>query len=149
MSQEITVNTNNQAFINTDTTKTFVWNNRYQQGLGNITNSTYDDVTYLEGTVLGRIASSQKLVPMKSGASDGSQFPVGILKDNITVAAGATYTSAIWFCHQGDVDVNKIKLQGSDTLATVVSLKSIRDRIASDAGINLVGGTSLVNFDHV
>ena len=130
---------------NIDTSKTFGAGLR--TATGNYTNSGYDDDVLAEGTVMGRISATGLLTPLTSGASDGSQFPVGILLTDYTVEGGDTIELTIAVA--GDVDENKIVLQGSDTLDTVISGRRIRDRIGSDTvGIKLVGGTQLTGFDN-
>lgn len=149
MSQTIPVNTNNQAFVNTDTTKIFVFNNRYTDVAYEGENSTYDDVTIPAGTLMGKISASQLAVPLASGASDGSQYPVGILAEDITIAAGDTVEKDISICVAGDVEESKIVLDGSDTLDTVISGRSIRDRIGADTvGIKLVAAVQMTSFDN-
>lgn len=135
----------NPRITNFDTTKTFVWNPRTTTGT--YENSTYDDVTLLQGTLMGRVASTGMLVPLTSGASNGSQFPVGILLAD-TVIEGSS-EKQITIAVSGDVDESKIILEGSDTLNTVISGRTIRDRIGSDTvGIKLVGGDQLTGFDN-
>lgn len=142
MSVENVLSTNNQLITNYDTTKIFVWNNEYETGT--FVAGAYDDV--VPGTVVGRIAASAKLVPLDSSASDGSQFPVGILVDQ--VAAGDERTATI--CIAGDVNEGSIVFyNGTDTLSTVVSSRILRDRIAADTkGIRIVPTTELSEFDN-
>lgn len=45
-------------------------------------------LTYAKGTLLGRITASGKLTKYTSGALDGSDVPVAVLRDAITLAAG-------------------------------------------------------------
>lgn len=149
MSQTTANITNNQAQVNTDTAKIFVWNNRFTEAAINYENSTYDDITWPAGTVMGRIASTNKVVPLTSAASDGSQFPVGILAQDVTIEAGDTLAQNVTICVEGDVNENLIDLQGSDTLATVISARTIRDRIGADTvGIKLVATTEMTSFDN-
>jgi hypothetical protein len=144
-SNNIDLRTNNQAIIQTDTRKTFLWENRW--ATGTYTNSTGSDVVLREGTLLGRISSTQKLVPLASGASDGSQYPVGILGCDVSVANGDSKT--LTFCTYGDVAEEMVVLSGSDTLSTVISGRSIRDRIGADTvGIRLVAATEMTNYDN-
>jgi hypothetical protein len=96
---------------------------------------------------MGRISASQKLVPLASGASNGSQFPVGILADDYTVDYGESANVTI--CIGGDVAEELVTLNGTDTLATVISSRSIRDRIAADTlGIKLVLGEQMTAYDN-
>lgn len=143
-----TVNENNgqQAIITTDTRKIFVWNNRFESAKYN--NSTYDDVTLKAGQVMGRIAASAYIVPLTSGASDGSQFPVGILAEDVTVEGGDIQDVNI--CVAGDVAADLLFFSGTDNLNTVVSDRRLVDRIGSDTvGIKLVGGDSMTNYDNL
>jgi hypothetical protein len=150
MSQSISNRTSNQAFITTDTSKIFLRDKRFEQGTFDYTNSTYDDVTIYAGTLLGRIAATNKLVVLTSAASNGSQFPVGILAQDITVEAGDSYSDTVNMCVAGDVAVERLIFQGSDTLNTVVSTRTLRDRIGADTvGVKLVSATELTEYDNL
>lgn len=139
------LNTGQQAITNVDTSKIFIWNNRFENG--QFTNATGSPITLLAGTLLGRIAATLKVAPLTSGATDGSQFPVGVLNETHTIEAGDTVTLA--YCVAGDVAKEMVILQGSDTLSTVVSLKTIGDRVGSDTvGIKLVATDELTGFDN-
>lgn len=143
--QTVSLNTGNQAIIKTDTAKIFLWNNRYESA--DYTNGGGAPVVLPKGTVMGRINATGKVAPLTSAAVDGSQFPCGILNEDWTVAAGATQN--VSFCVAGDVAEEKVILQGADTLATVVTGRTLRDRIASDTvGIKLVAGTELTGYDN-
>jgi Bacteriophage lambda head decoration protein D len=134
-----------QLTTNYDTSKIFIWNNRYETGT--YTNPTGAEVSLLAGTLMGRVATTQKLKPCVSSASDGSQFPVGILADDYAVDYGESATVTI--CISGDVAEGKVILGGSDTLSTVVSSRSLRDRIAADTmGIKLVSSTEMTAEDN-
>jgi hypothetical protein len=147
-SQTTPVNTNSQMTVNTDLSKIFLWNNRYDKA--QYTNGTGAAVTLLAGTVLGRITASGKLLPLKSAPAigeEGSEIPLGILAHDVTVANGATVDLS--YCVAGDVAQEKIILQGADTLDTVISARRIRDRITGDTmGIKLVSGTEMTAFDN-
>lgn len=144
-SQTIVLNTGQQAIIDTDLSRIFLWENRYSKG--NYTNSTYDDLQINAGTLLGRVAATQELLPHDSSATDGSQFPVGVLSETTTVAAGDTKELA--FCNYGDVAEEKVLLASGDTLSTLIDDRSIRDRIAADTvGIRLVPGVEMTAFDN-
>lgn len=125
-------------FVEFDLGKIFVRDNRY--GKGNYTNSTYDTEELEAGTVLGRVASTGKIAKYDAGASDGTQYPIGVLADNYSIEEGETKELA--YCNAGDVVEDKLIFQGSDDLDTVVSGKTVRDRIGSDTvGIQLVSST--------
>ena len=144
-SNTIALNNGQQAIVNFDTSKIFVWGNRYEKASYN--NSTYDTVELAAGTLMGRIATTQKIVPLASGASDGSQHVVGILAQDASVEEGDTVD--LYICVAGDVVESKVVLDGSDTMSTVISGRSIRDKIAGDAvGLKLVGGDELTAYDN-
>lgn len=137
----------NQRTTNYDTSKIFIWNNRYESGTYTNPSTTGAEVTLAKGTLMGRVSGTQKLLPLASGASDGSQFPVGILADDYTV--DYLESANVFICVAGDVAEEKVILSGSDTLSTVISSRSIRDRIAADTvGINLVAGQAQDGYDN-
>lgn len=132
-----------QMTITTDLSKIFLWNNRYDQA----DYTAAADITLPAGTLLGRIQATGKVVPLASAAIDGSQFPVGILAQDTFVANGATVS--LTYCVAGDVAAGKVIYGGTDTGETVVSARSLKDRIASDTvGIKLVNSTSNSDFDN-
>lgn len=136
----------NPQINNYDTSKIFVRDNEFQTAT--YTNPESDDVTLLKGTVMGRISASNKILPLESNASDGSQFPIGILADDYVV--DYTESATLTFCKAGDVVQSKIIFaNGTDTVATVVSGRTLGDRIQGDSlGINLVGGDQLTAQDN-
>lgn len=140
------VNTGNQLQTNYDVSKIFIGENRTRTD--NYTNSTGGAITLKAGTLMGRISSSALLLPCKSDAVDGSQFPVGVLVEDFTVANGASQPLPI--CIYGDVAEEKIiLLKSGDTLNTVISGRTIRDRIGADTvGIRLIATTELTGYDN-
>ncbi len=142
--QEV-VRTSNQLFTNYDTRKIFIWNNSYQKGM--LSNGSGASVDFQAGTLLGRVSANGNLVALASGATDGSNLPVGILAQDITIADGAT--AEVQYCVSGEVDQNEFIFDGTDTLDTVVTGKRLVDRIASDtAGIILRTADNLTEFDN-
>lgn len=143
--QNIVLNTGRALFVNTDTSKIFLWNNRYQPYPYN--NSAYDAVTIPAGTVMGTVSATGWVKPLASGASDGSQFPVGILAEDYTVDGGDLINVSI--CVAGDVAADQLVFQGSDNLDTTVSSRRLRDRIGSDTvGVKLVTTTEMTKEDN-
>jgi hypothetical protein len=138
--------TSNQAQFDYDISKIFIWSNRYEEGTLN--NASGGVLDYLPGTVLGRIAATGKLVPCTSGATDGSQVPVGVLKTMVSqLADGAD--ALVNICISGDVAEEKLILDGSDTLDTDYNGRILRDRLAGDTmGIKAIEGTDLTGFDN-
>lgn len=128
-----------------DVKKIFIWDNKYSNGV--LTNSTYDPITYPAGLVLGRVASTGEVVPLESGASDGSQYPVGILSAEVTIEGGDS--REVPFCVAGDVAEEMIVLTVPDTLDTIIEGKRLRDRIGSDTvGVKLRLGTDQTGYDN-
>lgn len=146
MSQETTSNTENQRFTNNSNPKLTVWNPRTITA--DYTNSSYDEAVFVKGTVFGRKASTGKILPLNSAATDGSQYPVGVLLQDATIEEGDSKTLTLVV--EGDIPESLIVLPtDGDTLDTVVESKTIRDRIGSDTvGIKLVGGVDLTNYDN-
>jgi hypothetical protein len=143
----VVLNNGQQAIINTDLSKIFVWNNRYESALFN--NPAYDPVTIPAGTLMGRVAATGWIKEFSASASDGTQFVVGVLADDYTVEDGELKTVVI--CTAGDVVESQIILQSPDTMNTTVTGRSrrVRDCIASDpVGIKLVGGTEHTYYDN-
>jgi hypothetical protein len=144
-SQTTALNNGQQAIIHTDVSKIFLWNNRYENALYN--NSAYGSVTLTAGTLMGRVSATGWVKPLASGAADGSQFPVGVLANDITVDGGDLVTVAI--CVAGDVAEEQIILQGTDTMETTISSRRLRDRIGADTvGIKLVQSTEMTGYDN-
>lgn len=139
-------NNGQQANFKRDLSKIFLFANRYESG--NYTNGTGSEKTLLAGTVMGRIHASGLLLPLESDATDGSQLPIGVLAANYTVANGAT--QAVSICVAGDVEESQLVFEnGTDTLATVVTARRLRDRMAADTlGIKLLASDELTDFDN-
>jgi len=139
--------TRNQITGDYNYQNTFLFENRFLNGQ-TILNNTGAEITVVEGTVLGRIAASRKLVPLDPAGVDGSQYPVGIYMGSDLVLADAgedVCTIGI----AGGVNENAITFLVTATLDTVIELKTVRDRIASDtAGIILVLNDELSNYDN-
>lgn len=147
-SASIRINTGQQITTDYDLSKIFLWNNRYEND-SYVNNSGYSTIDLLAGTVMGRIASTGVLVPCLASAVDGSQFPIGILaQDVIGLPSGSTKQCAI--CVAGDVAAGKVIFKYGDNLETVVSGRRFRDRIQSDSvGIKLVfNSTEMTDFDN-
>lgn len=144
---EITTRNATDNFIAADSQRgaTFVGNNEFE--VGTLLNASGASKTFEIGTLLGRIAATNQLVPCASAAIDGSALPVGILAEEVTLADDGT--ASVNFAISGDVAASALILDGGDTLATVVSLKTIGDRIKGDTkGIRLVTVTEGAFFDN-
>ena len=128
-----------------DNSKLLIFNNSFTKG--NVNNSTYDDVVLAVGTLMGRISATGLLTPLKSGASDGSQVPVGVLAGGFTIEDGTT--KEVTLVVSGEIDESKIVFDGSDTLETVISGRRLKDMIAGDTvGLILKSVNELSEFDN-
>ena len=141
-----TLNTENQLNTNYEQYAIFLADNDYAPR--NYTNGTGSEITLAAGTVMGIISATDILLPLESDAVDNSQYPVGILTQDVTVANGAS--KVLSSCVGGEVNENRLVFQnGTDTLATVVDGKTLRDRIAGDTlGILLTPTEDLSEFDN-
>lgn len=140
------LNNGQQSINNYDTSKIFIWRNRFKTV--NYVNGTPGEITLLPGTVMGRVNATGKVDALQSSAADGSQYPLGILAQTVTLAAGANADVSI--CDEGDVDEDKVVfIDDYDTLDTIVDGRLIRDRINSDTvGVRLVSSTELTGYDN-
>lgn len=143
-SQVVTNNTGNQMFIRTENTKMFVGNNRYEKAGWN--NATYDPIVIPQGTVVGRVSASGLIKAFSAAANDGSQYPIGIVYESVTIEEGTT--EEVYFCVAGDVVADKVVLPGGTTLDSTVANaggRRVRDLIGAESvGIKLV----TQNFDN-
>ena len=145
-SSSIAVQTNSQLTVTFDSSKTFIRNNDYKSA--DYTNNSGAAITLNGGAIMGRIAATGKVVPLSSAATDGSQYPVGILATDYLVANGATVN--VRFCIKGSVVKSKVLFDGADTMATIIEDKTLEDRIASDTvGILLIESTENTEYDNV
>jgi hypothetical protein len=104
--------------------------------------------TVVKGTVMGIVAGTQKLVPCKSTAIDGSQIPVRILLDSLEDIAIAGTVDQLLTAQGGIFRRDKIVFQnGTDTLATTATdaggvVKTMEDWLTQNM-------TSITRFDPV
>lgn len=134
--------TRNQITNAYDFSKIFLFDNKYQTIT--LVNATGAAVEYLIGTLIGVVTSTYQ--KYASGTSHISM--IGILAETVSVPANDSLDVQV--CIGGKVAAEKILLQGSDTLDTVVAYKSIRNRLASDTlGIELAATDELTAADNV
>lgn len=141
----------NKAVINTDVSKIFIRDNRYQKG-NHLNNGNYDPLTLSAGTLMGRIGNSGYLVPLFTLAGDGSQFPVGILAHDVEIDSGET--KEITIVDMGDVVEDKVILfytarnpAAGESLDTVVSNRRLRDHLQAQ-GIKLITAIEMTDYDN-
>jgi hypothetical protein len=131
----------NQITFDYDYTKLFLFDNKYRNV--SIANATGAVLSLKAGTVIGAVGVTYGVY--KSGTAN--QLPVGVLAENIDIANGDTVSVSI--CVSGRIAESQLVLDGTDTLSTIVSNRSIRDRLASDTlGIELAGGDELTKIDN-
>lgn len=143
-SQNVVLNTGQQAIINTDRSKIFLWNHRSQPEVYN--NGTYDDSTIVAGTVMGRVTATGKVRAFQSDAVDGSQIPVGVLMEDYTVGEGLD--QQVFIAVMGDVSTSQLVFKKvGDTVNTVVSSRQVRDHMQAQ-GLKLIASTQMTDFDN-
>lgn len=125
----VTFNNGRQMQVNTNLAKLFPFGSEDRQSYS-YTNSTYDPINLPAGTVMGVVTATGKSKPLTSAATDGSQYPVGILAEDYTIEEGDTVSLSI--CVKGQVRQDMILLQGGDSLSTQILGKRIFERIGSD-----------------
>lgn len=140
------LNNGQQAIFQYNTEKIFLGSNRYKTF--DLNNASGASKTFPAGLVMGQIAATGKIVPCVSTANDGSQYPIGILNQDITLANGAD--ANVQVCTSGDVNINAILFDNVyDSLTTVISGQTFQRRIGTDTvGVNLMAETELTEPDN-
>jgi hypothetical protein len=136
-------NNGSQQTTNYDISKIFIWDNRYADEI--YYNAEADTVQLVPGTVLGRITASNKVVPLDAGASDGSQFPCGVLKSDYEVET--LEDQEISMCISGDIAENKLVFNAYDDLDTVVDGRTIKDHLRL-MGIRPIPSDEQTDYDN-
>lgn len=137
----------NQAFFDRQLSNLLILNNAFLKGdYANISGALE---TVAVGQIMGRVAATQKLVVCKSAATDGSQYPAAVAVQALEDIAIAGTVDNIAPCNYGKINVNALVFDGSDTLATLVDGKSMRDHlIANTRGLELVDVLENTDFDN-
>lgn len=135
--------TGNSLITNYDVSKIFLRDNKYQTG--SYTNDDYTSVALSAGTLMGRVATTDKLVELFTDNADGSQYPVGVLAHDVTVDEGDTKQLTI--CVSGEMAAEKLILNSGDTIEAVVDDRRLKDWI-KDMGIFLIAGDELSEYDN-
>lgn len=142
-----------QLITNFDTTKLFLGNNFFENG--SYKNTTAGEVTLVAGTLLGKrnavVVDSTNvvgnLVPHLAADTEGGAIAVGILAQDLVVAAGATVTG-VRYCIKGEFDLSKLVLGGANTLATLISGKTIKEQIIAETQLIGVTVSQLTALDN-
>ena len=137
--------TRNQLITDFDLSKIFIFDNRFEQV--DLKNTSGGEKTFKAGTLLGRVSATLELDTVKSAAADGSETPFGILAEEITLADAEVKEVNVGI--SGDVAIEKVILDGADTLDTLIDGRPIRDKINADTmGIKLTPTDELTDFDN-
>lgn len=113
--------------------------------LGGITSATAVDLA--KGTMISRIPTTGKFAIMKSASEDGTQYPVGVLAEDVSLEAATEKNINV--VKSGIVDASGLVFNGADTIASVVDSRQYLDLIPSmTVGIELVSIDQLTNFDN-
>jgi hypothetical protein len=132
--------TNNQLFTQYDISKIFLFENRYRK----VNIASTPELALTAGMIIGVVGVTHGVY--KSGTSN--MLPVGILAESVTIPAASNLTVTI--CNAGKIAEEKVTLDGTDTLATIVSNRSIRDMLISNTmGIELVTTNELTADDNI
>jgi len=154
MSKATTVlQTGSQLTVNYDRTKIFLGGNRYKTGA--FKNTGTASVTLPAGTLMAKVTAIAVdtanvvgyLRKYQSANIEGGAIPVGILAEDITVAAGATLDNAS-YCIAGDFDYDALVLDGTDTLATIVNGKATREQIIAETQLIGVSVDQISAYDN-
>ena len=84
-----TTQNGNMVIADFDNSMVFMGCNKFVDE--SLKNTTGGSITYKMGTLLGKSGSathSGKVLQLDTAASDGSQYPFGILATDVTIAAG-------------------------------------------------------------
>lgn len=84
------------------------------------------------GQLMGVIAASGKWTVCKSGATDGSQQPRGVLCVAVTDLANAGEV-LVDICNFGTIDKNLVAFKGADTFNTLVGGVRMEDLLIANA----------------
>jgi len=135
--------TRNQLTSQYDISKIFLFDNKFR--VVNIANATGSPMVLLAGHVIGCVG----ITHAPYDADTANQLPVGILAESITIANGSNANVTI--CNAGKIAEEKVLFYDTDdTLATIVSNRSIRDMLISNTmGIELVTTNELTADDNI
>ena len=94
---------------------------------GNVLNATANDVTIPAGTVMARVASTNKLIVLDITATNGAQFPLFVLGQDEVIPANGNLD--IQVVYTGNVVAQNIIFPTNVTLDSVVANITVRDRM--------------------
>lgn len=137
-----TTPTRNQLSSAYDYSNIFLFDNKYRKV--NIANATGSPMVLLAGHVIGCVG----ITHAPYDADTANQLPVGILAETITIETGTN--ADVTICNGGKVAEEKVLFYDTDdTLAGIVSNRSIRDMLISNTlGLELVTTSELTADDN-
>jgi hypothetical protein len=146
--------TGSQLATNYDRSKIFLGANRFKTA--SFKNTGSEAVILKAGTLMGKVTAIAidtanvigYLREYDSANTEGGAIPVGILAQEITVEPGATVEN-VNYCIAGDYDLDALVLpNGTDTLATIVDGKAIREHIIAETQLIGVSVDQLSAYDN-
>ena len=111
----------NPLITNYDTSKLLIGDNQF---IDVVVTASGADIVLKRGEVVGQIAATLLGTPVTAAAGDGSQFPLGLVIEEITVADGSSET--ITLVNKGRVSESLVNFAGADTLNTLVGAAGIQ-----------------------
>lgn len=134
---------------NQNTQNLLLGGNRFDNGT--YTNGSGSERTLAVGTLVGRVLATNKIAPCVSSNTDGSEMPIGVVVEAVTVADGAS--AVVTFCNYGMINELAVVLGGSDTMSTAVRTVStgggtIRDLIVRNTGLKLQESVEMSGYDN-
>jgi hypothetical protein len=141
-------NDSNLSKQNYNTAKLFLFNNDFRRN-ESVSNAGGSEIVYKKGTIMGRVESTLKIIPLESDATDGSNVPVGVLATDYTIPA-ATLGMPVTICIGGEVEGDLlIFAKAGDTLDTVIDGRTLRDRLNGDTlGIKVIESVETSDYDN-
>jgi hypothetical protein len=146
--------TGSQLATNYDRSKIFLGANRFKTA--SFKNTGSEAVILKAGTLMGKVTAIAidtanvigYLREYDSANTEGGAIPVGILAQEITVEPRATVEN-VNYCIAGDYDLDALVLpNGTDTLATIVDGKAIREHIIAETQLIGVSVDQLSAYDN-
>jgi len=127
----------------------FIGNNLFEAAT--YTNSTGSSVTIPMGRIMGRVLATNLVLPQIASATDGSEQPIGILQNAVTVADGESIE--VFICNAGDINQNAVIFNTGETLATAIRTVStgggtLGDLIKRNTTLNLYPTLQLSGYDN-
>lgn len=100
-----------------------IFNNNFESGT--FTNADAYETTLEIGTVVGRVSATGKIAVFDHSASDGSQYPIGVLASSYTV--DGTDSAEVRIVTGGEINGNMLVFPNGETVETAVSSRQVRD----------------------